>query len=119
MLNIGIGIVMLRTFDHQSRCSAAIARFPQICRLRSGAHAGSRRPIHLHGTDARGGGTINAGSRRRETFSSAAHDGSCLRTQPGGGMWTRSRRAWGMLGVFYPGTSSRLTQTADGTVVRG
>jgi hypothetical protein len=67
---------------------------------------------HLHGANACNGDTdtrAHGGANDHDRQRMAA---SRLRAQPGDGMWTRSRRARGMLGVFYPGTSARLLQLA-------
>lgn len=68
--------------------------------------------VLLHGADERDGGTdtpAHGGATHHDRQRRAA---LCLRTQHGDGMWTRSRRDRGMLGVFYPGTSAALTQIA-------
>jgi hypothetical protein len=44
----------------------------------------------------------HAGAWRRYDSSSAARGGTCLRAQPGGGMWTRSRRVRGMARRLLP-----------------
>lgn len=68
--------------------------------------------VLLHGADERDGGT------NRPAHGGATHHDrqrkadTCLRAQHGDGMWTRSRRARGMLDVFYPGTSATLAQPA-------
>jgi hypothetical protein len=73
--------------------------------------------VLLHGADERDGGTTPAhgGATHPDRQYKAA---SRLRAQAGDGMWTRSRRARGMLGVFYPGTSATLAQPAGGAANR-
>jgi hypothetical protein len=68
--------------------------------------------VLLHGADVRDGGTdtpAHGGATHHDRQRRAA---SRLRAQHGDGMWTRSRRARGMLGVFYPGTSAALSPIA-------
>jgi len=73
--------------------------------------------VLLHGADERDGGTItpaHGGASRHDRQHKAAR----LRAQRGDGMWTRSRRARGMLDVFYPGTSATLAQPTGGAANR-
>lgn len=68
--------------------------------------------VLLHGADERDGGTdmpAHGGATHHDRQRRAV---SRLRAQHGDGMWTRSRRARGMLGVFYPGTSAALPPNA-------
>jgi hypothetical protein len=68
--------------------------------------------VLLHGADERDGGTdtpAQGGATHHDRQRRAA---TRLRAQHGDGMWTRSRRDRGMLGVFYPGTSAALPPNA-------
>jgi hypothetical protein len=70
--------------------------------------------VLLHGTGVRDGGTdtpAHGGATHHDWQRRAA---SRLRAQHGDGMWTRSRRDRGMLGVFYPGTCA-VPPTLAGT----
>lgn len=74
--------------------------------------------VLLHGADVRDGGTdtpAHGGAMHHDRQRMAA---TRPRAQHGDGMWTRSRRARGMLGVFYPGTSAALQPIAGAAANR-
>ena len=73
--------------------------------------------VLLHGTDVRDGGT-NKPAHGGATHHDRQRKATCLRAHRGDGMWTRSRRDRGILGVFYPGTSVTLAQPTGGAANR-
>lgn len=73
--------------------------------------------VLLHGAVERDGGN-NTPAHGGATHHDRQCMATCLRAHRGDGMWTRSRRARGMLGVFYPGTSVTLAQPTGGAANR-
>lgn len=99
---------MLHTYAQSAFDAAVDSSISQdlpVCDRRERRRASS---VLLHGADDRDGGTTPAhgGATHRDRQRTA----DCLRAHHGDGMWTRSRRDRGMLGVFYPGTSAVLAQ---------
>jgi len=104
--------------DDQSQFVAAadqrISTDLPVCDRRVRRRASS---VLLHGADKRDGGN-NTPAQGGATHHDRQHKATRLCAHRGDGMWTRSRRVRGILGVFYPGTSVTLAQPNGGAANR-